>query len=216
MISDCPLRRTSFLLLVTLLVPVHAQAQRSAAGISSQGIFDAIGVRPDATVCEIGAGDGELTIAAARLVGLRGRVLSSELGEARVKALQEKTGASGLSQITVVSGDTGRTNFPDEACDALFMRDVYHHFTDPASMNTSILAALKPGARVAIIDFTPPDAEATCPADRARDGMHGVYAATVSRELQAAGFREIESGMSGQRWFMVVASKPVRTAAALK
>src|SRR5687767_12107852 len=101
MTSHIATRRTSALLLITLLIPTGAYAQRSAAGISSEGIFHAIGLKADATVCEIGAGDGELTIAAARLVGPGGRVLSSELGDARIKALREKTGASGLAQITV-------------------------------------------------------------------------------------------------------------------
>ena len=208
MTSRNAIRRTWVLLLVTLLIPILAHAQRSAAGVSSQGIFEAIGVKADATVCEVGAGDGELTIAAARIVGPRGRVLSSELGDARVKTLQEKAHTSGLAQVTVVTGDATRTNFPDGACDALFMRDVYHHFTDPAAMNSSMLAALKPGARLAIVDFTPPGAEATCPVDRSKDGMHGVLPATVTRELREAGFESTESGVSGQRWFMVVASKP--------
>lgn len=201
------IRRTG-LLLITLLIPAVASAQRSAAGISSQAIFEALGVKQDATACEIGAGDGELTIAAARIVGPKGRVLTNELGDRRVKTLQEKTGASDLSQITVVAGEAGNTNFPDGACDALFMRDVYHHFTDPASMNASIFASLKAGGRLAIVDFTPPGAEATCPADRSKDGMHGVYAETVARELKEAGFEPTDAGVSGQRWFMVVASKP--------
>ena len=204
------LGRLSVLLVVTLVLPGYARAQRSAAGISTQGIFDALGVGAGTTVCEIGAGDGELTIAAAKIVGPRGRVLSSELGAARVKTLQERTAASGLAHITVVAGDTGSTNFPEAACDGLFLRDVYHHFSDPAAMNASILAALKPGRRVAIVDFTPPGEEAACPADRSKDGMHGVYAETVRRELRAAGFEPSDSNVAGQRWFMVVVVKPGR------
>lgn len=192
-------RRTLALLFVTLLIPAVAHAQRSAAGISSEAIFEAIGINQDATVCEVGAGDGELTIAAARIVGFKGRVLTNELGDSRVKVLREKTAASGLAQITVVVGETGKTNFPEGACDALFMRDVYHHFSDPASMNASILASLKPGGRLAIVDFTPPNTEATCPADRSKDGMHGVYAETVTRELKEAGFEPAASGAAARR-----------------
>jgi SAM-dependent methyltransferase len=81
--------------------------------------------------------------------------------------------ASGLAHITVVSGDSTRTNFPDGACDSLFMRNVYHHFADPARMNASISAALAAGALFAVVDFTPPAAEAASPADRSKDGMHG-------------------------------------------
>jgi predicted methyltransferase len=89
------------------------------------------------------------------------------------------------------------------------MRDVYHHFTEPAMMNGSLATALKPGGRVAIIDFTPPGREAERPSDRGRDGMHGVSAATVSRELIEAGFEAVSSYEPSRRWFMVVVSRPL-------
>jgi ubiquinone/menaquinone biosynthesis C-methylase UbiE len=203
-------RRTCALLLVTLLVPAAALADLpyQAASISTERIFDALGVREGATVCEVGAGDGELSIAAARAVGAGGRVYTSELGDARVKALQDKIAAAKLTQITVVAGDAVKTNFPDGACDALFMRNVYHHFTDPPKMNASIAAAVKPGGRIAVVDFTPPGKEAECPADRGKDGMHGVTPETLGRELKDAGFEQVSSSEGGQRWFIVVVSKP--------
>src|SRR5687768_15997349 len=160
------LRPRAFLL-VTLLVPVAAAAQRSGSSIASEKIFEALGVREGATVCEIGAGNGDLSIAAARIAGPKGRVYTSELGEDRLKSLRRNVdGAAGrnsLAEITVVTGDAARTNFPDAACDALFMRNVYHHFAEPAGMNASIAAALKPGGRLAVVDFSPTGDEATRP-----------------------------------------------------
>lgn len=194
-------------LAVTLFVPAALAAWQGGSTIATERIFDAIGVREGITVCEMGAGDGELTIAAAKLVGPTGRVYTSELGEERVKTLRDRTAASGLSQITVVAGDASKTNFPEAACDALFMRNVYHHFADPAAINRSIAASLKPGARVAVVDFTPPGEEASTPADRGKDGMHGVTPATVSRELAAAGLQPVTSETGSQRWFLVVMTR---------
>jgi predicted methyltransferase len=89
------------------------------------------------------------------------------------------------------------------------MRNVYHHFADPPAMNASIAAALKPGARLAIVDFAPPPGvEAPTPADRGKDGMHGITAETLAREMTAAGFEPVASETGGQRWFMLVVSKP--------
>jgi ubiquinone/menaquinone biosynthesis C-methylase UbiE len=197
-----------YALFVTLLVPAIAVAWQSGPSIATEKIFEAIGVKEGTTVCEMGAGDGELTIAAARAVGATGRVYTSELGDDRVKALREKVSAASLGQITVVAGDPVKTNFPDATCDALFMRNVYHHFSDPAKMDASIAASLKPGGRVAVVDFTPPDKEAPRPEDRGKDGMHGVTPGTVSRELKAAGLEPVSSEAGGQRWFMVVGMKP--------
>jgi ubiquinone/menaquinone biosynthesis C-methylase UbiE len=196
------------LLLITLLVPGAASAWQ-AGSIDTESIFKAIELREGLTVCEMGAGDGALSIAAARVVGPQGRVYTSELGDERLKALRERVERSGLEQIAVIDGDPVKTNFPDAACDAVFMRNVYHHFGDPAAINGSIAASLKAGGRLAIVDFGPPPGnEAPRPADRAKDGMHGITAPTLERELKEAGFQPVSSEAGAQRWFIVVVSKP--------
>ena len=197
-------------LLVTLLVPATIAAIQRAQSdsVATEKIFEALAISEGHTVCEVGAGDGELSIAAAKLVGADGRVYTSELGDDRVKALRQKIAASGLSHITVVEGDATKTQFPDAACDALFMRNVYHHFADPAAMNASIAASVKPGGRVAVVDFTPPGKEAETPADRGKDGMHGISAESLSRELKEAGLEPVSSELGSERWFMVVVRKP--------
>jgi ubiquinone/menaquinone biosynthesis C-methylase UbiE len=195
-------------LLAALLVPEVASAQ----GVQNPAIFDALALAPGATVCEIGAGDGALSIEVADRVGAQGHVYTSELGAERLKALRSKVAAAHKPQIHVIEGAAERTNFPDGACDALFMRNVYHHFETPSAMNRSIAAALKPGGRVAIVDFGPPDKEAPKPADRDQDGMHGVTPAAVHRELTDAGFQNVATAVTPKggpdRWYMVVALKP--------
>ena len=193
------------------IVLLAANAGRAQQGTTAEKIFAAIGVREGMTVCEIGAGDGEMSIAAAKLVGEGGRVYTSELGEQRVKKLQQRVTDGRAAQVTVVAGGATQTNFPEAGCDALFMHDVYHHFTEPAAMNASIAASLKPGARAAIVDFTPPPgSHAPTPADRSKDGMHGIGPETLRRELKDAGFEEVSAEVDN-RWFMVVVAKPKGT-----
>jgi ubiquinone/menaquinone biosynthesis C-methylase UbiE len=209
MTTDFVRSRRARAIFITLFVTLAALASALAqpwASPSTEKIFEAIGAREGATVCEIGAGDGELSIAAAKRVGTTGRVLSSELGEGRLQTLRAAVEASGLTTISVVAGNADRTNFPDGACDALFMRDVYHHFVDPARMNASIVSALKPDARAAIVDFTPPGDDGA-PGDRDKDGRHGVHPETVASEMKAAGF-DVVSSDRGTRWFLVVVAKP--------
>jgi len=203
-------RRLQSKLLLLVAVPLGlglaAWAQRAGSTIPTEQLFEALGVREGMTVCEIGAGDGDLSLAAARLVGPGGRVFTNELGERNVRSLRNRVDRSGLTQVTVVAGDPLRTNFPDGACDAVFMRNVYHHFDDPAAMNSSIAAALKPSGRLAVVDFPPSGAEAGRAADR--DGSrHGVTPESVSRELVAAGFEAVSSEVNS-RWFLVVVTKP--------
>jgi ubiquinone/menaquinone biosynthesis C-methylase UbiE len=194
--------------LAVALFVISSAVQAQGGSVATERIFEALGLGSGLTVCEIGAGNGELSLAAARLVGPEGRVYTSELGDERVKGLQDRVAPGGLPQVTVVAGDPVKTNFPEAACDALFMRNVYHHFADPAAMNASMAASLKPGGRLAIIDFTPPGEEASRPADRSRDGMHGISAESVSRELTAAGFEPVATEAGTGRWFMVVVRRP--------
>ncbi|HJZ96307.1 MAG TPA: methyltransferase domain-containing protein [Candidatus Solibacter sp.] len=193
-------------LILSALIAIAAAAQTTP-----EKLLEAINVRAGGTVCEIGAGDGSMSINVARIVGPNGRVYTNELGEDHVKKLRDKIAAAGLAQITVVGGETTRTNFPEGGCDGVFLRDVYHHFTDPAAMNASIAASLKPGGRLAVVDFKPPpDKEALRPEDRGKDGSHGVTPETVSRELKTAGFEPVTSEQPAGRWFMVVVSRPTQ------
>lgn len=184
-----------------------AQSPRGAP--ANERIFEALELKEGSIVGEIGAGNGELSIAAARLVGAKGKVLTTELGDDRVAGLQKAVQSSGLSHITVLTGDPNKTNFPDACCDAIFMRNVYHHFSDPVAMTKSIATSLKPGGRIAIVDFMPNRgrAEAARPADRANNESHGVSAESVARELKEAGLEVVKTEPGDDRWFMVVATK---------
>jgi protein-L-isoaspartate O-methyltransferase len=172
-------------------------------------LIETLELKAGSTVGEIGAGDGELTILISRHVGPAGRVFTTELGQDRVRTLRAAVEKAAVGNVTIVEGDAARTNLPDGCCDAVFMRAVYHHFGDPPAMNRSLLASLRPGGRLAIMDFTPRgDEEASNPADRDEDGRHGVKAETVARELVAAGFERIDVEDRKGRDFLVVVRKP--------
>jgi ubiquinone/menaquinone biosynthesis C-methylase UbiE len=198
------------LVLLALATLTFTGVQSPSASIATSKVFTALDIQKGQTVGEIGAGNGELTIEAARLVGTEGKVLTSELGENRIGGLQRAVKNSGLGQITVVEGDANKTNFPDACCDAIFMRNVYHHFADPTAMNASIARSLKPGGRVAVVDFEPNRGrpEAARPSERANNESHGTTPARVAGELKEAGLEVIGTEPGAERWFMVVAAKP--------
>ena len=186
-----------------------ASSQDNAADI--ERLVEALKLSPGSVVAEIGAGGGELSIGIAKRVAPGGRVISSELGAARVQSLRDVIAKSGATNVEVIDGNEARTNFPDACCDAVFLRNVYHHFGDPPAMIGSILRALKPGGRVAVIDFPPRGNAATAPpGKRGENSSHGVSAATVASELTAAGLQIIqtEEQPSLSRWFIVVGAKP--------
>lgn len=203
------------LLVPCTLVAQTAQTARAATARSERAadgarLIEALGIHAGSTVAEIGAGGGEMTLIMAREVGASGRIYSSELGDDRLRDLRKAVTDAGATNVTIVSGDPGQTDLPEQCCDALFMQNVYHHFANPPAMNASILRSLKPGARLAIMDFPPDSGESAPPAERGSTGSkHGVTADTVKDELTAAGFEFISTDRRTARSsFLIVMRKP--------
>ncbi len=116
-------------------------------------LIDVLELKEGSVVADIGAGDGDQTLKIARHIGSSGLIYSTELGSNSMEDLREGLEDAEVDNIRVLEGHPTQTNLPEECCDAIYMRRVYHHFTDPASMNESLFESLKPGGRLAIIDF---------------------------------------------------------------
>jgi ubiquinone/menaquinone biosynthesis C-methylase UbiE len=188
---------------------VTAVAQSAAENASHAALLiKVLDIHSGSRVGEIGAGDGELTIAMAREVGEGGRVFSNELNATRLADLGKSAEKAGVHNVTLVSGRENETNLPAGCCDAIFMRNVYHHFGDPPAMNASLRASLVPGGRLAVMDFAPDGSESADPKGRAAGKQHGVTAQTVATELITAGFVVLSTETIRGGVFMVVARRP--------
>jgi ubiquinone/menaquinone biosynthesis C-methylase UbiE len=201
-------RRALFITTLSLALVCPALALEQSDSSDAQRLVDALEVRRGQTVCELGVGRGALSIAMARTVGESGHVYANELNTDRLRDTERALETAKLTNITLVEGHETRTNLPDLTCDALFMRNVYHHFADPPTMNASILQALKPGGRIAVVDFPPRGTEAEKAEDRDTDGHHGVSADAVASELKAAQFEVLSTDTRGKAGFIMVARKP--------
>ena len=131
-------------------------------------------------VADVGAGKGELTLALAREVGPGGRVFSTEIDPARLRRLRE----AALGNVIVVQAQSRETGLPPNCCDAIVLRRVYHHLTEPSSINASLLKSLRPGGVLVIIDLPPPFSWLR--------GSLGVPAQVVTDEVRAGGFELAE------------------------
>ncbi len=164
-----------------------------------------------ATVGEIGGGDGDVAVAVASLLGNDGRLFVTELDPAKLDSMRKRFAAQKGLAVTVITSSSDSTNLAGNCCDGIYMRDVYHHFTDPKAMVASLYRNLKPGGRLVVIDFRPEAGRAwSIPAGvPSNRGGHGIPIAVLREELEAGGFRHIETI---ERWrdnlFAVVAEKP--------
>ena len=186
--------------------------ERAQAESDLPHLVEALELEPGMTVADVGSGGGAVTVVLGKW-NASGRVFATDITERGLRLTREYAKREGLTNVTVIEGAAGATNLPDACCDAIFMRDVYHHITEVASFNHSLKASLKPGGRLAIIDFRPDKGSklpAGVPANR--EG-HGIPPAVVSSELTAAGFTHIKTV---DRWppddknplFLVLFRKP--------
>ena len=110
-------------------------------------------IQPGDTVADVGAGDGWLSVEVATVVGETGRVFATELSASRRDDIRESVAVAGLDNVTVVEAGEHETNLAPGCCDAIFLRRVYHHLTDPAAYNASLYASLEPGGRLAVVEL---------------------------------------------------------------
>lgn len=137
-------------------------------------IVAALELRPGDVVADIGAGTGYLAVRIARhLKG--GTVLAVDIEPSMVRHLAERAKANGIANLRAVVGSETSPNLPEPA-DVVVLLDSYHHISARTDYFKRLQASLKPGGRVAIIDFRP-ESPAGAPkhmrlsADRVRSEM---------------------------------------------
>jgi SAM-dependent methyltransferase len=149
-----------------------------------------LALKPGMSVADVGAGRGGLTVALAAEVGPSGQVFSTDIDTQALEQIRARVAAAALQNVTIVQAHARDTRLPTSCCDAVVLRRVYHHLSDPAATNLDLLGVLRPGGVLAIIDFPPmfswrwPWSSKDTPG---RTG-HGVAAGLVVEEVAAGGF----------------------------
>jgi inosine-uridine nucleoside N-ribohydrolase len=151
-----------------------------ASGAEMPRLKEALALRAGMVVADVGAGKGQLTLALAAAVGPDGHVFSTEIDPERLRGLREMVAEAKLGNVTVVEARASESGLPDGCCDAIVLRRVYHHLSDPGAINASLLRALRPNGLLAVIDFPPPPLFSR--------GSAGVPAQEVVDEVTASGF----------------------------
>ncbi len=114
-------------------------------------VLQALRIAPGQVVADIGAGTGYFSVRLARLPA-RPKVLAVDVEPSMVQHLAQRARTEGLSAMTAVQADPDRPNLP-EPVDLVLIVDTFHHLPSRVSYFTRLKAQLKPGARLAIVDF---------------------------------------------------------------
>ena len=114
-------------------------------------VFQALALPVDASVADIGAGTGYFSARLANMLK-SGRVYAVDLEPAMVKHLAERAQREGLANLTPVQARQDSPRLPAKV-DLALVVDVYHHIDARERYFRALRGSLRPGGRVAIIDF---------------------------------------------------------------
>ena len=142
-------------------------------------VIQALALKPDAVIADIGSGTGYFAIRFANMVP-KGRVYGVDIEPDMVKYLAERAKREKRSNVIAITGLPDDPRLPEKV-DLVLMVDVLHHIADRTRYFGRLRPALKPGGRIAIIDFRLDSPEG--PPAAARVPPDGVIA-----ELKGAGY----------------------------
>ena len=158
-------------------------------------VIQALALKPDALVADIGAGTGYFSVRLAHMVP-QGRVYGVDTEQAMVKHLAERAKGAKLANVSALLGAPDDPRLPEKV-DLILLVDVYHHIEERSRYFRRLRDTLKPGGRVAIIDFRRDSP--TGPPVAAR-----IAPETVRAELASAGFElSQELGFLTNQYFLV-------------
>ncbi len=142
-------------------------------------VLDTLHLHPGSAVADIGAGGGWFTVRAARRVAPDGHVYAEDINQHAVDTIRERAQREHLADITPFLGTPDDPKLAPNSLDAAVMLRAYHEVAHPDRLLPVLVAALRPGARFAVIDHPGNGAD------------HGINPEVVRSEVAHAGLRYV-------------------------
>jgi SAM-dependent methyltransferase len=156
-------------------------------------VVRALALAPSAVVADIGAGTGYFAVRLARALP-NGRVYGADAEPDMVRYLDARARREGLANLVAVQASPSGSALPTTV-DVALLVDVYHHLPSRVRYFADLRSALRPGGRVAIVDFN----ETTL-----RGPAHRIPPNVVKDEMTRAGYRLLaEHDFLPDQYFLV-------------
>jgi predicted methyltransferase len=174
----------------------HDEKERDKAG-EPQQLVRLLGIKPGTTVADIGAGSGYYVVRLSPIVGASGRVVAEDVVPEYLENLCRRVRDLSLQNVDIVRGEAHDPKLPAQSLDFAILVHMYHEIAQPYALLYNLVPALKPGARIGIVDAFAPTAE------------HGTPPGLLRCELQAVGYREISfDRLTGSDAYLAIFAPP--------
>jgi ubiquinone/menaquinone biosynthesis C-methylase UbiE len=143
-------------------------------------VMDILGIQAGKSVADIGAGSGWFTVRASARVGSTGTVYAVDINPEAISYITNRAEKEHLQNIKTILSKPDDPLLPADSVDAVLLLKAYHEVAHPIVLMQNLRAALRPDAKIGIID---------------RNGNgedHGVGRDVVIREAKQAGYKLIE------------------------
>ncbi len=145
-----------------------------------------LGLQPGHTVCDMGCGNGYYALRIAQLIGNNGTVLAVDIQAEMLELLRKRMEDQRIENVVPVLGSVHDPRLMPGSCDLVLLVDVYHEFSHPELMLAAIRRALKPGGRVALVEFRAEDPDVPI------KELHKMSKKQIMKEFPANGFKLVE------------------------
>ncbi len=143
-------------------------------------VMDVLGITPGKAVADVGAGSGWFTVRAAKRVTASGLVYAVDINPEAIRYIGKRAQKEQLQNVKTILSTPDNPQLPADSVDAVLLLKTYHEVAQPVVLLRNLRAALRPGAKVGVID---------------RNGNgedHGVGRDVVIREAKEAGYKLVD------------------------
>jgi SAM-dependent methyltransferase len=156
----------------------HDEKERDDADEPGQ-LVRLLGIKSGMTVADIGAGSGYYVARLSPIVGSNGRVIAEDVVPEYLRGLRNRVRDLGLQNVAISLGEPHDPRLPAGSVDIAILVHMYHEIAQPYALLYNLVPALKPDARVGVVDAFGPTSK------------HGTPPSLLHCELAAVGYREI-------------------------
>jgi SAM-dependent methyltransferase len=174
----------------------HDEKERDDADEPGQ-LVRLLGIKSGMTVADIGAGSGYYVARLSPIVGSNGRIIAEDIVPDYLRSLRNRVRDLRLQNVAISRGEPHDPRLPAGSLDIAILVHMYHEIARPYALLYNLVPALKPDARVGIVDAFGPTSK------------HGTPPSLLRCELAAVGYREISfERLTGSDAYLAIFAPP--------
>jgi SAM-dependent methyltransferase len=174
----------------------HTEKERDDADEPGQ-LVRLLGIKSGMTVADIGAGSGYYVLRLSPIVGSNGRIIAEDIVPEYLRSLRNRARDLRLQNVAISRGEPHDPRLPAGSVDIAILVHMYHEIAQPYALLYNLVPALRPDARVGIVDAFGPTSK------------HGTPPNLLRCELSAVGYRQMSlDRLTGSDTYLAVFAPP--------